>query len=150
MDQLRRGEAQMELSARAIENDGGATSEQESSSSRLISVEDSVDIVGGGPRTGTAPTRVIDTPLRGPASPWMALWRRLPGYRQLIISDTGQVGTRYPSATSYDYPACTSSSGRCSSPDNIPSASRTKEHPFRHPSRSRFSDRCDHEVAKGA
>ena len=39
------------ISARAIENDGGATSEQESSSSRLISVEDSVDIVGGGLRT---------------------------------------------------------------------------------------------------
>ena len=36
------------ISARAIENDGGATSEQENSSSRLISVEDSVDIVGGG------------------------------------------------------------------------------------------------------
>ena len=49
------------ISARAIENDGGATSEQESSSSRLISVEDSVDIVGGGPRTVTAPTRVVDS-----------------------------------------------------------------------------------------
>ena len=48
------------ISVRTIENDGGATSEQENSSSRLISVEDSVDIVGGGPRTGTAPTRVID------------------------------------------------------------------------------------------
>ena len=47
-------------STRAIDNDGGATSEQENSSSRLISVEDSVDIVGGGPRTGTAPTRVMD------------------------------------------------------------------------------------------
>ena len=44
------------ISARAIENDGGATSEQENSSYRLISVEDSVGIVGGGPRTGTAPT----------------------------------------------------------------------------------------------
>ena len=56
MVQTRRREAQ----ARAIDNDGGATSEQENSSSRLISVEDSVDIVGGGPRTGAALTRVID------------------------------------------------------------------------------------------
>ena len=48
-------------STRAIDNDGGATSEQENSSSRLISVEDSFDIVGGGPRTGAAPTRVIDS-----------------------------------------------------------------------------------------
>ena len=49
------------ISARTIENDGGVTSEQENSSSRLISVEDSVDIVGGGPRTGAAPTRVVDS-----------------------------------------------------------------------------------------
>ena len=47
-------------STRAIDNDVGATSEQENNSSRLISVEGSVDIVGGGPRTGAAPTRVID------------------------------------------------------------------------------------------
>ena len=48
-------------STRAIDSDGGAASEQENSSSRLISVEDSFDIVGGGPRTGAAPTRVIDS-----------------------------------------------------------------------------------------
>ena len=48
-------------STRAIDSDGGATSEQESSSSRLISVKDSFDIVGGGPRTGASPTRVIDS-----------------------------------------------------------------------------------------
>jgi hypothetical protein len=39
---------------RATDSDGGATSEQESSSSRLISVEESFDIVGGRPRAGTA------------------------------------------------------------------------------------------------
>ena len=45
----------------AKDSDGGATSEQESSSSRLISVEDSFDIVGGGPWTGASPTRVVDS-----------------------------------------------------------------------------------------
>ena len=39
---------------RTTASDGGATSEQENSSSRLISVEESFDIVGGRPRTGTA------------------------------------------------------------------------------------------------
>ncbi len=39
---------------RTIDSDGGATSEQENSSSRLISVEESFDIVRGRPRTGTA------------------------------------------------------------------------------------------------
>ena len=48
-------------STRAIDSDGGTTSEQENSSSRLISVEDGFDIVGGGSRTGAAPTRVIDS-----------------------------------------------------------------------------------------
>ena len=51
------------------------------------------------------------------------------------------MGTRYPSATSYDYPACTTSSGRCCSLDNKPSTSRTHEHPFRYPSRSCFRSR---------
>jgi hypothetical protein len=37
---------------RTADSDGGATSEQESSSSRLISVGGSFDIVGGRPRTG--------------------------------------------------------------------------------------------------
>ena len=49
------------ISTRTIENDVGATSTLESNSSRLISVEDSVDIVGGGSRTVTAPTRVVDS-----------------------------------------------------------------------------------------
>jgi hypothetical protein len=48
-------------STRAIDNDGGATSEKERSSSRLISVEGSFDIVGGGPRAGASPTRVVDS-----------------------------------------------------------------------------------------
>ena len=48
-------------STRAKDSDGGATSKQESSSSRLISVEDSFDIVGGGPRIGASPTRVVDS-----------------------------------------------------------------------------------------
>ncbi len=48
-------------STRAIDSDGGATSEQENSCSRLISVGDSFDIVGGGPRTGASPTRVMDS-----------------------------------------------------------------------------------------
>ena len=48
-------------STRTMDSEGGATSEQENSSSRLISVEDSDDIVGGGPRTGASPTRVIDS-----------------------------------------------------------------------------------------
>ena len=39
---------------RTADSDGGATFEQESSSSRLISVEESFDIAGGPPRTGTA------------------------------------------------------------------------------------------------
>jgi hypothetical protein len=39
---------------RTTENDEGAASEQENSSSRLISVEASFDIVGGQPWTGTA------------------------------------------------------------------------------------------------
>jgi hypothetical protein len=39
---------------RTADSDGGATSEQESSSSWLISVEESFDIVGGRPWTGTA------------------------------------------------------------------------------------------------
>jgi hypothetical protein len=39
---------------RAADSDSGATPEQESSSSRLISVGVSFDIVGGRPRTGTA------------------------------------------------------------------------------------------------
>ena len=66
-------------STRAIDNDGGATSEQENSSSRLISVEDSVDIVGGGPRTGNAPTRVMD-PSERSSGP-------MDGTVQLIILD---------------------------------------------------------------
>jgi len=36
------------------DSDGGASSEQENSGSRLISVEESFDFVGGRPRTGTA------------------------------------------------------------------------------------------------
>ena len=39
-------------STRAIDSDGGATYGTERNSSRLISVEDSSDIVGGGPRAG--------------------------------------------------------------------------------------------------
>ncbi len=39
---------------RTRDSDGGASSEQENSSSRLISEEDRFDIVGGRPRTGTA------------------------------------------------------------------------------------------------
>jgi hypothetical protein len=39
---------------RTRDSDGGASSEQENSSRRLISVEESFDIVGGRPRTGTA------------------------------------------------------------------------------------------------
>ena len=39
---------------RTRDSDGGASSEQENSGSRLISVEESFDIVGGHPRTGTA------------------------------------------------------------------------------------------------
>jgi hypothetical protein len=45
---------------RATDSDGGATSEQERSS-RLISVGQSFDIVGGRPRTGASPTRVMDS-----------------------------------------------------------------------------------------
>jgi len=44
-----------------MDSDVGATFEQESNSRRLISVEDSSDIVGGGPRTGASSTRVIDS-----------------------------------------------------------------------------------------
>jgi len=39
---------------RTTDSDGGATSEQENSNNRLISVEASFDIIGGRPRTGTA------------------------------------------------------------------------------------------------
>ena len=46
---------------RTADSDGGATSEQESSSSRLISVGGSFDIVGGRTRTGASPTRVMDS-----------------------------------------------------------------------------------------
>jgi hypothetical protein len=46
---------------RTADSDGGATSEQESSSSRLISMEGSFDIVRGRPRTGASPTRVMDS-----------------------------------------------------------------------------------------
>ena len=46
---------------RATDSDGGATSEQESSSSQLISVGEGFDIVGGRPRTGASPTRVMDS-----------------------------------------------------------------------------------------
>ena len=49
------------IRTRTADSDGGAASEQESSSSRLISVGGSFGIVGGGPRTGAAPTRVIDS-----------------------------------------------------------------------------------------
>ena len=49
------------IRTRTADSDGGATFEQESSSSRLISVGGSFDIVGGGPRTVTAPTRVVDS-----------------------------------------------------------------------------------------
>ena len=49
------------IRTRTADSDGGATFEQESSSSRLISVGGSFDIVGGGPRTGTVPTRVVDS-----------------------------------------------------------------------------------------
>ena len=45
----------------ARDSDEGVASEQENSSSRLISMEDSCDIVGGGPRTGASPIRVIDS-----------------------------------------------------------------------------------------
>ncbi len=43
------------------DSDGEATSEQESSSSRLITVGGSFDIVGGRTRTGASPTRVMDS-----------------------------------------------------------------------------------------
>ena len=73
---------------RTRESDGGATSEQENSSSRLISVEGSFDIVGGLPRTGTAePVRAngsSEGAKGGSASPLMALWRRRPENRRLI------------------------------------------------------------------
>jgi hypothetical protein len=49
-------------STQAIDSDGGATSGTESNSSRLLSVESSSDIVGGGPRAGASS-------LRGQASP---------------------------------------------------------------------------------
>jgi hypothetical protein len=44
---------------RTADSDGGATSEQENSSSRLISVGRSLDIVGGRTRTGASITRVM-------------------------------------------------------------------------------------------
>jgi len=59
----------------ARDSDEGAACEQENSSSRLISVEDSCDIDGGGPLTGASPTRV------------MALWRRSPENRRLVAKD---------------------------------------------------------------
>ncbi len=46
---------------RATGSDGEATSEQESSSSQLISVGESFDIVGERPRTGASPARVMDS-----------------------------------------------------------------------------------------
>ncbi len=91
-------------STRAIDSDGGATSEKESSS-RLISVEDSFDIVGGGPRTGASPTRVIDSSERS---------REQEGETQ----GTSRLGTRHPVTTSNDYPTYYTQAGRQSDPDN--------------------------------
>ena len=72
------------------DSDGGATSEQESSSSRLISVEDSFVIAGGGPRTVTAPTRVNDSserssePIDGTVRAWSG---------ELILDKQGRLRT---------------------------------------------------------
>jgi hypothetical protein len=62
-------------STRAVDSDRGATSEQESNSSRL---ED---------RGQELHLHESVTPLRGPASPLMALWRRRPENRRLIAKD---------------------------------------------------------------
>jgi len=64
-------------STRTADSDGGATSEQMSSSSRLISELLSLHE----PRV---PRREPRAPRRGPASPLMALWRRRPENRRLI------------------------------------------------------------------
>ena len=93
-------------STRTIDSEGGATSEQENSSSRLISVEDSFDIIGGGPRTEAAPTRVIDSSERssGPIDGTVAATS---GVQAVDHLGRVCVGTRYPFMTSYDYPTCT-------------------------------------------
>jgi len=68
-------------------------------------VEDSFDIVGGGPRTGASPTRVIDSSERS---------REQEGDSQ----GTSRLGTRHPVTTSNDYPTYYTQAGRQSGPDN--------------------------------
>ena len=89
-------------STRAVDSDGGATPEQESSGSRLISVKDSFDIVGGGSRTGASPTRVNDSSERSSE----------PIDGTVADSDTSRVGTRHPFTTSYDNPTHNTQAGR--------------------------------------
>ena len=112
---------------RTRDSDGGASSEQENSSSRLISVEESFDIVGGRPRTGTA------------ESP-----------RATGFSHTGSVGTRHPFTTSYDNSAYGTQEGESSGPDDKPSLRGADEHSYEHPARSCLRDRCGHATAKRA
>jgi len=57
-------------------------------------------------------------------------------------------GDKVSLTTSYDKPTYTTQAGGHSSPDDKSSPRGTDEHPFEHPSRSCFSDRCGHEVTK--
>jgi len=74
-------------STRAVDSDGGATPEQESSGSRLISVKDSFDIVGGGPRAGASPTRVVDSSERSSEPIEGTVQRRSPEIRGLLSKE---------------------------------------------------------------
>jgi hypothetical protein len=86
-----------EGAAGTADSDGGATSEQESSSSRLISVGGSFDIVGGRTRTGASPTRVMDSSERS-SEPIDGTVAATSG--EQVANSQGRMGTRHPFTTS--------------------------------------------------
>ena len=125
----------------STDSDGEATSEQESSSSRLISVEDSFDIVGGGPRTGASPTRVVDSSERSsePIDGTVAAKSR-----EQEADSQGRIRT--PVVWGQGIPLRPAMTIRRLTPKRVDKAAQTTsqaiEHPFEHPSRSCFSNRC--------
>ena len=128
---------------RTADSDGGATSEQERSSSRSISVGGSFDIFGGQPRTGVSPTWVMDSSERS-SEPIDGTVAAASG--EQVANSQGRIRTpvRWGQGIPIQ-PAMTIQPIRHKS-----SPTGTNEHSFGHPSKSCFGDQCGHEVTKAA
>ena len=129
---------------RTIDSDGGATSEQENSSSRLISVEESFDIVGGRPRTGTAESPRATGSSEKASEPIDGTVAAASGEQVANSQGRIRILVRWGQGIPVQ-PAMTIQRIRHKS-----SPTGTNEHFFGHPSKSCFGDRCGHEVTKGA